>query len=429
MSKLKQVLILGGLVRFVIPTVLPQIVSILSSINEISTPVNSFKSLQEAFYYLRHNINLYDGGVNHNPPLLVVLLSLFDDFLPQPLSAIAFNLIYTLIDLYITTILLKLNKWYNEHNSKRLKKELTGFNDDLIASFYLFNPLIILTNLSHSTSVFTFLFITESLNQLLIRKNVWRSMIALGLATYLSFSPVFLVFPILALAKTALFKKDAKEIYFEGGAIFISTLGLLFLCSFATTASFQFLDSCYGTIIMFNKISPNLGLWWYIFTEMFQFFTPFYIGIFNLYSSIFILPLTLRLYEFKTTAPVGDSFLAVVLSYIWISFTKSYPTVGDLAFGLSLLPIFKATVFPYCKFTFIYGLTLLVCLFLSPIFYYCWIVLGNGNSNFFYSINLIWGAVHIFIIMDLLWGKLTYDYIVENKIPEGDREKLRLTQI
>ncbi|ABN66770.2 predicted protein [Scheffersomyces stipitis CBS 6054] len=429
MSGLNQVLVLGALVRFVVPSVLPQVTDVLSSIVEISTPVNSFKSLLEAFYYLHHNINLYDGGVNHHPPLLVVLLSLLDEYIPAPFSGIVFNVIYTAIDVYIAIVLVKLNRWYQNYNSTRLGRPVHGFSDDLIAIFYLFNPLIILTNLSHSTLVFTFLFIIESLNQLLISDNVPRSMIALSIASYLSLNSLFLVIPILALAKAALKNKTEKQVYFEGGAIFLTTSGLLFLCSFAVTASFDFLSSVYGTVIMFDKISPNVGLWWYLFTEMFQFFTPLYVGIFNIFSGVFILPLTLRLFEFKDIAPAGDSFLAVVLSIVWISFTKSYPTVGDLAFGLSLLPIFKSTIYPYSKYTFVYGMTLLISLLLSPIFYYCWIVLGNGNSNFFYSINLIWGAVHIFIISDLLWGKLVADYLEQNKVPEAERSKIRLSQI
>jgi hypothetical protein len=390
---------------------------------------------------------------------------------------------------------------------------MSGFNDDLMASFYLFNPLLIFTNISHSSLCFTFLFISEAISQVVVRKSIPRSMISLAIASYLSFTPIYLIIPILALGH-ALQIDAVEKVYVMGIGLFTSTVGLLMLFSFAITASWQFIQSTYGTIVLFDKISPNVGLWWYLFTEMFVFFTPFYIGIFNLYQFVFIIPITLRLFEYQgannnkqVSTPVsrivvdehgnvksinpetgkvtditgllpkstttsgavtheteaikrdepsisepllkptetkshlansdadvdspviGDSFLAIVLCYTWLSFTKSYPTVGDLGFAISLLPIFRSTVLPYCKYPLISGLTLLICLLLSPIFYYCWIVLGNGNSNFFYSINLIWGVVHALIMVDILWAKLTVDYIAQNKIPADKVDKLRLTQI
>jgi phosphatidylinositol glycan class U len=251
----------------------------------------------------------------------------------------------------------------------------------------------------------------------------------MAIASYLSFRPIFLIIPLLGLAHSL--DSDWQTVYAHGIALFSSACGILVLTSSVMTESFQFLDLCYGIVIKFNKITPNLGLWWYIFTEMFDFFTPFYVGVFNLFSVIFVIPFTLRLFEFnhKSGKPTGDAFLAVVTSYLWLSFTKSYPSVGDLAFALSLIPIFKDTIIPHCKYHFLTALVLLVALLLSPIFYYCWIVLGTGNSNFFYSINLVWGVVHGLILTDLVWGKLNYDYIELNDIPADEVSKLRLTQI
>ncbi|KAK6197444.1 GPI transamidase subunit PIG-U [Scheffersomyces amazonensis] len=417
MTKLNQVLILGGLIRFIIPTLLPQVVDILSSIIEISTPINSFKSLQEAFYYLNNDINLYDGGINHHPPVLVILLSFINDVGSSFVSNILFNLLYTIVDLYITLKLIALNKWYNEQ-----WKGSTRYNDDLIASFYLFNPLLIVTNLSHSTLIFSILFIIEALNQLLVVKNLPRSMIALSIASYLSYTPLWLIIPLLSLMSNTNPNVPKAEIYGRNLGFYIMGLMLFIMSSFLINASWQFIPQVYGTIFMFNKIQPNVGLWWYLFTEMFEFFTPFYVGVFNLYSIIFVIPITLRF--------TNDGFFAFFLSLTWLSFTKSYPTIGDLGYVLSIIPIFKSSFLQYCKFSVIYIILLIVCLILSPIFYYCWIVLGNGNSNFFYSINLIWGVIYLFIIMDITWAKLTFDYIIDNEIKDKKQvEKLRLTQI
>ncbi|CAI5759752.1 unnamed protein product [Candida verbasci] len=425
MSKLAQVFLIGALIRFIIPSSIPSITTILSSTVELSTPINSFKSLLESFYYLNHDINLYDGGVNHNPPLLVSILSIIYNL---PYSNILFNALYTVIDLFIAYRLILINRWYNNYQTRKLGEKKTGFNDDLIASFYLFNPLIVLANLSHSTTIFSWLFTIESIYQI-ISGNSPRGMIALSISSYLSYYPLYLLPSILSLSHILSKERNLSKSLVFGGCIFLMSLTLLLMVSVVITSSFQFIDHCYFTILCLKKITPNVGLWWYLFTEMFEFFTPFYLGMFNLYSFIFIIPITLRLFEFKQTPKLGDSFLAIILSYIWISFTKTYPTIGDLGLALSLIPIISSTVLKYCKMMYITGITLIISLLLSPIFYYCWIVLGNGNSNFFYSINLIWGAVQVMIMMDLVWGKLIMDYSIENNIKSNEIGKLNLAQI
>ena len=81
------------------------------------------------------------------------------------------------------------------------------------------------------------------------------------------------------------------------------------------------------------------------------------------------------------------------------------------------------------QFKYITGITLIVGLLLSPIFYYIWIVLGSGNANFFYSISLIMGGVHILLLMDILWTKLSIDYYDENGIDINSKDKPVLAQI
>lgn len=455
MSRLISVLIIGGgLIRFLLPTLFPQIINILDSSVEFSTPISSFKSLQESFYYFNHNINLYDGGNNHHPPLLIILLN-FINLLPGGLNQIWFNLLFTILDILIVFKLIYINQWYNQYRSqKNGNKNIKGFDDYLIACFYLFNPLIILTNLSHSTIIISWLFIFESILQIIKYENIPRSMISLSIASYLSINYINLLPCFIALGHIIKKNQDKNykihQVYIEGLGIFISCSCLLILLSFIVTAGWKFLDNVYLTNIMFKKIKPNLGLWWYLYTEMFENYNLFYLIVFNLYGFIFIIPMTLRLFEYssptennkssptedtksttttKATTTQGDGLLVIVLGLIWISFTKSYPILGDLGICLTLLAIFKDTLIKYCKFKYITGITLIIGLLLSPIFYYIWIVLGSGNANFFYSISLIMGGVHILLLMDLLWTKLSIDYYDENDIDINSKSKPSLAQI
>lgn len=415
----------GALVRFLVPSILPHITDALASTVETSTPVDSFRSLQEAFYLINNNLDVYDGGIVHQPPLLVAVLNFLNDICPH--RYLALNLLYTIVDLGIAWKLARINAWYNEHNLRRTGIKHVGFSASFIAAAYLLNPLMVLTNWSHSTSCLTYFLIVESIAQIVLEQNSFRAVISLAVATYISLTPAYLLIPLIALAHVVLPERDWTRTIVHNVSIFFISLSALVLISFILTGLFDFFYQCYGTVLFFKKIAPNLGLWWYIFTEMFDFFTPLYKGIFNLYGFIFILPITIRYFEHSQEPKTGDSFLAVVMCYLWISFSKSYPIIGDLGLAISFLPIFKNTVIPHVKFMVINVLTLMICLLLSPIFYYCWIVLGNGNSNFFYSMSLIWGAVHIIIFLDFLWGRLVYDYTLVNEV--DDVKTLRLTQI
>lgn len=415
MNKLYQVVAIGALVRFVLPTVVPSVVDNLAASNLVSSPILSYLALKEAFYYLDFNMDLYDGGVNHHPPLLVILLLLVN-------HPVALNFIYTVVDVIITFRLVAINRWYDAYSKKRTVISASPFSDSMIAAFYLFNPLLVLTNISKSTLIFTNFFVVETIHQIVVSRNWKRAMVALGVATYLSLTPaVFLLVLLLALGKSVLSLDNATLV--RATALYVAVVAFLITVSVVMLhGSTNFISLCYGTVLLHAQITPNMGLWWYIFTEMFDFFRPFYVGLFNVYTLLFIVPFTLRFLEVAPNA--GDSFLAVVITYFWLSFTKSYPSLGDLGFGLAFLPIFRNTVLPHCKYAYLAGVVLLVCLVLAPIFYYSWIVLGSGNSNFFYSITLSWGVAHIIIIMDLIWGKLTFDYVEQHKVDKS----VRLTQ-
>ncbi|OBA19540.1 PIG-U-domain-containing protein [Metschnikowia bicuspidata var. bicuspidata NRRL YB-4993] len=421
------VLLSGAALRLALPTLFPQITTVLAATAEVSTPIDSFRSLKEAFFYLDHGIDVYDGAIVHHPPLFVTLMKLLNDALPPPYNDFLFTALYTALDVGIAYKLTQLNAWYNQHHSRKTGRTFEGASAGLVAAFYLFNPLLVLTNWAHSTAVFTYFLVVELLVQAVVDKNIYRGAMALGVASYLSFNPIYMIAPYLALAYAVAPVRDWETQIVKTFVIFFFSVTSLLLVSFALYPLIDFLYLCYWSVILFEKITPNLGLWWYIFTEMFEFFSLLYKGIFNLYNFVFVVPFTLRFFEYASDKRTGDSFFAFALCFLWISFSKSYPIIGDLGFSISLFPIFKNTVIPHAKFLSITTLMLITCLLLSPIFYYCWIVLGNGNSNFFYSMSLAWGVIHVLLFLDLIWGRLTFEYIETNNVENV--EKLRLSQI
>ena len=102
-------------------------------------------------------------------------------------------------------------------------------------------------------------------------------MVALSFASYLSMYPLLLLPPVLLLAydrqQTSRRFASCKQFFAVNIAAVAATLAGLFLLSFFLAGnSWQFLYSTYGVQLTLNDLTPNAGLWWYFFVEMFDSF-------------------------------------------------------------------------------------------------------------------------------------------------------------
>lgn len=57
--------------------------------------------------------------------------------------------------------------------------------------------------------------------------------------------------------------------------------------------------------------TPNLGLFWYFFTETFEHFRVFFLCVFQINAFIYVLPLTIRFRCVIPDCPVCDVFVVV----------------------------------------------------------------------------------------------------------------------
>lgn len=73
----------------------PSLPHLLTGRVEISTPVTSFKRLQEGLFLYTHKVSPYDGGVYHQAPLLLTLFAA----IPPRFFYTSASLFYTLVDL------------------------------------------------------------------------------------------------------------------------------------------------------------------------------------------------------------------------------------------------------------------------------------------------------------------------------------------
>jgi phosphatidylinositol glycan class U len=205
----------------------------------------------------------------------------------------------------------------------------------------LFNPFTIAACLARTTSV-----ITNTLTLLAMssaaRGRSLSFLLPLGLASYLSLYPLF-IFPGLCILSYSCQRSKSRPTVFAisqvaGLAIVIG--GLLY-GSIILTGSTQFLWSTYGTPLLLPDLTPNVGLWWYFFIEMFDSFRNFFLGVFWLHMTSYISGMTIRLRKqplFVCTALIGV-----------ISVFQPYPSVADSALFLGLIPLFRHVV--PCKFS------------------------------------------------------------------------------
>ncbi|KAF2501652.1 PIG-U-domain-containing protein [Lophium mytilinum] len=400
-------------VRLLLFTAFPSLPNLLTGRVEISTPVTSFKRLQEGLFLYTHNVSPYDGGVFHQAPLLLPLFSLLPNPSTQPFAT---NLLYTIVDLLGASALMQIAESGQSVSSRLFtspRKALRWSNIAIGASF-LFSPFTIATCIARPTSALANFFVLSSIAKATQGASI-TSILALAFASYLSFHPILLFPPLLLIlydAYAGSSKGPSNPLAFSlvhiGGLA--AALGMLLYLSAILTGSWEFLAATYGVRLLLPDLTPNVGLWWYFFTEMFDSFREFFLGVFWLHILSYVGGLTIRLRQ-------QPLFVVTSLLGIFAIF-QPYPSIADSSLYLALVPLYRH-VFPLMRYSFLASSTLLYASFLGPAFYYLWIYAGSGNANFFYAITLVWSLGLSVVVGDSLYAVLRDEWEVERPEMRG----------
>lgn len=298
----------------------PGIADTLSNQVELSTPVSSFKTLKEGLFLYDRGVSPYDGGVFHQAPLLLPIFSLF----PSPL-------LFTILDLWSA---LQLGRTAHDLrlSSPRFKK-LDGL---VISAAYLFSPFTIMSCLGRSTSVLGNAAIVQAVYSAQ-QGDAMQSMFSLAFSGYLTMYPALLLPPIvLFMAQSAPAGKSTPSGLVCAGYFSVAVLVMILLTTFITGDIAEFIRSCYGFQLTVPDLTPNIGLWWYFFIEMFDPFRSFFIGVFWLHMACYTGGMTLRLQ--KEPLFVITSLLGLFAIF------KPYPNIADIALFLAFLPMYQHIV-------------------------------------------------------------------------------------
>ncbi|KRY21755.1 Phosphatidylinositol glycan anchor biosynthesis class U protein [Trichinella patagoniensis] len=162
---------------------------------------------------------------------------------------------------------------------------------------------------------------------------------------------------------------------------FLQCLGCFALLSYLCFGDWSFLNSTIGAVLTLSDLTPNFGLYWYYFVEMFDHFRLFFLFVFHLCPFIYTIPLAINLRK--------DAFFLIYIQLLITTLFKSYPSIADFAVAYSLVPCF-AHLFRYMQYRYLILFTWFTCMVLSPVMWYLWIDQGSANANFFFAVTLVY---------------------------------------
>lgn len=365
--------------RLLLALVYPNLWKVLDAFVELSTPISSFTRLREGLYlYEELAVPPYSGGPCHVSPLLLAAFS----FLPRQLSFLFFIAQETLAASALAQVA-----------NKRLK---SSFSPEIVAAVYLFNPFSLLGSLAQSTNVITNALVSGSIYFAASPTRGFLDMALLALATSLSWYPIYHAPALMMLAQSGI--TERKRSCGTMTLFFVASIIVCLLLAYIPAQSWDYLDSQFGANLLLKDLTrPNIGLWWYFFIEQFEFFRPFFLGGFQMVVVSFIAPLTLRF---------SDQPLFVICCITGICATlKPYPEASDFGFYLTLLVV-NRPIFDLLDYRPLEALVIGYLSALAPAFYYLWIYVGSGNSNFFYAITLVYASTIVLLQADSIWAAI-----------------------
>ena len=221
-------------------------------------------------------------------------------------------------------------------------RESKRWSSSAVAAAYLFNPFIVLTCLARSTNVFGNLSVLVATLKA-CRGAFLTSSLALAIASYMSLHPLLLLPPITILCydswvlrrKNNTSSASAPTLLafaVRYALVLVAAVAILFALSYALIGDWSFISSVYASRLLLPDLTPNVGLWWYFFIEIFDSFRNFFLGVFWLHMASYSPALTIRLRE--------QPLAAIVLLCGIFAIFQPYANVGDAGFWLSMLSMY-----------------------------------------------------------------------------------------
>lgn len=368
---------------------------------EISTPINSWKRATEAVFLFDSGLNPYEGNIFHESPLSLQFYKFISTYFITE-HVFAFSDV-------MTALLLMLSCQRQPSSSSQDKPE-TLSTAMRVLLIYLFSPITLLPAAGLSTAIFTNLLIALILFTLQFKVLKTLTCLLCALLTcnnihYCSLIlPVFLCIEYYSDRKDSIRRESKQDLYykrrtfqtslFSSIALYFTFLILLMTASYLLMgSSWTFLRSVYLFTLKVGDLTPNIGMFWYFFTEMFDHFLSFFTWVVQINAFIHIIPVTIYLKD----RPLFLFYMLLLISTIF----QPYPSLSSIGLVFSLLPRYSEQT-AHMKHKLIIVCSMVTCMSLWPIFWHLWIVVGTANSNFYFGATLAFTSSLIILTTDIL---------------------------
>lgn len=352
-------------------------------------------------------MNIYDGGVLQTAPWLLTAFSLFD-----------WN------NFYLTQIFVLLLDLANAAAIHKLTSKFVKncpFTADQVTKCYFYNPFTFFALFGMNLGMVP-VWLQLSALILALEGNELSTALVCGVLIHLDWNNLAFIAPI-----AAAFSKKRTVVVVKCLAVWlVLTISSKFLLSSHWNVVddegilIKILDSVHFSRMRIDSLRPNSGMLWYLFSQVFPGFTPLIKITFQLTLMTFWPACAIKFQK----DPIFMFFMLFGSQMI----LKGYPSVADYALFFGLL-MSQARLFERARVLFIALFVAAGVYVLKMQIWRYWIELPGFNVNFYYIFTLIWNAVLIVILLDVLAAYNKHQiYIYNPKLKEKAFEKSKLHQ-
>uniref|UniRef100_A0A5K3EKW2 Na_H_Exchanger domain-containing protein n=2 Tax=Mesocestoides corti TaxID=53468 RepID=A0A5K3EKW2_MESCO len=252
------------------------------------------------------------------------------------------------------------------------------------ALVFALNPFSVFSFGSHSVGI-----VSGIINVLifisLARDKPCVASILCAIGCYISIYPGYLMLAVLSQCRT-------KKSLLQSIAMFVFFLTGLLLTTYFVEHNWDFLKHSYLSNIYALDTTPNLGIFWYMYVEMFSHFNVFFVWTMQLIIFCTCFALFLRFYD-------DPLFLALLLT-MTTGVLKPYNSMSEFGCSLAIAMQWRH-LFKYFRNVLVLGVMVTVALILAPLFFFTWLHTSTSNANFYFSASLMVGVVRVQLISQL----------------------------
>lgn len=395
-------------ISFLIPSTL---LARIESRPELGNPFVSLKFLKEVRWMLSKGVPVYEN-LNCLPmPISVYLWSSWKAmFGGNSYGWIGENIYFSLLDTLIAYYLWRIisGTTYTASNKTLRSSAPKNRKGLFVALFYLLNPFVFASFICKSSSPLPGLLSLASICHG-IAGGYWISMMFLSLATNISLYPIVLLPSLLvcsACSNGGSLKKSMVSLsIFIAASVFLLVPVSLQLSK--SSSSWDLLKRTHGSLLMFSHLYPNLGLYWYLFIEMFDQFRSFYTIFMQSHIFFWSLPIALR---FANSVPL----FSMIISFSTFLLLQPYPTLWDCGFFITLLGLLDERIIDNLSFLPFTIPSFIVSCVMAPVTWFLWIDQGSGNANFYYGISLLFNSSLLATLIDVVRSQLYTQVLLDN---------------